>query len=496
MLGMHFSAYGMQCAKLVTSTNSGKTLKLSIGALHGIRDGDRVQLSIEAGTLDFPKYLPISTAELVKIFPNYSYWYAPKVTKFAKYLKTGRKICMLLESNSLRGRINPKFSYKAIGHEEDYVEGDIPETIIQQGDVEPYFVYDNKKNGPKVDKKYVSKGPLGKSKSAVPLENSDYDEIKYLKSHHTLFDKNKLGQAINREIIDEQHLQQLKKVNKLKYGYDELYYNVAQSNDRSKLKVSTPRVVDEYREKKFEEAEISENTKIMVAKEGKLWSADMDKHELKEYIVKSGIALEKQRRANLLALKSGNEVSFFMTSNMTSNYTTEDPNHQNNGLSLGLIYDFHLVRTSRDFKAWSIDIMAEQGLYSVDLGGGINGRFSYGSFATHLNYYFWNFPHTLNKFAWFAGVGVKRGNGTISSVNLSKEYDYQVLSMPHMHLGVKYRIPAARKYELNSNLGFGFGVRMEYESLRISSLSSVDENIEANRNITNTRINFTLSVYF
>lgn len=482
-----------------TKSSSGKSLKLNIGTLDGIQIGDNAEISIREGGLTTPKYKYLASGRVIKLFQNHSYWHFPELES-GSVLK-GKTYNLQLRRETVAGRAGVSIKYRVRTYESDQglkdmrngPRGELPSSLVQENRVFKNEVYQ--------DQDYISadvekeKHQKLSTKKAV-LIDEDYQDLKYIRGDQNDVNREDISRAYKQKMGRDQNINQLKKISSKKYGYEQLYYDKTRNIMNPDDFIGTDNsVVAEYRERKLALEKIPDATREMIKKEGGLWSADMDKEELQEYLLKTGIAKERRRQANVIALKSGNEVSIYLGSGLSANYTTEDQSHQNKGLALGIAYNLHLVRASRSLERWSVDFLYEAGNHNVDVGG-INGRITYTALGSHLNYYFYNFPHSHNKFAAFAGVGLKRGTGEMTSANLSKDYDYQVVSLPSAHLGLKYRVPAAREYEFGSSFGFGFNAKMTYESVDLSAVSTVEDDFISSTTVSSLRADFGISIFF
>ncbi|WP_157680632.1 hypothetical protein [Bacteriovorax sp. Seq25_V] len=479
-------------------SDSGKTVKLNIGSLGGLVVDDTAEIAKIGGSLEVPKFEKVSSGKVLKVFPSFSYWHFPDADK--ENFVEGQKYSLNLRRETIAGREGVTPSYKVKSFENAKAKqaltksqvSKLPQDLVMKNDVEQTRIYDLEDPDNKVglNIKEISL----RNKSDILLDD-DYEEVKFLRADEAEIDiKQKTGEY-KQKIAKEQNKAQLKSITSKEYGYEQLYYNGVRVRKPSDAPSSIANMSNEYYEEITKKSDIPESTKIMIKENGPLWSADMGKEELQTYLLKTGIAREKVRRENSMLFKSGNEVTLFLGSNLTSNYTNEDPSHQSNGFTLGLAYELHLVRASESFSRLSIDMLIEQGTLNVDVGG-INGRVTYGALAGHLNYYFYNYPHSRNRVSMYVGAGIKRGNGDMTSINLTKDYEYEVLALPSLHFGAKYRAPAARDYELYSSLGFGFNFKVSVETTKLQAISSLDDEISSSTTINNVKADIGLSFFF
>lgn len=492
------SVSAMRQVVIQTMSKSGKSLKLNIGSLQGVKPGDFADLTVKGGNLDVPRYSLIGPGRVLKVFQNYSYWYFDHAQD--KNLEVGKPYHILLRRKTLKGRTDVSIDYRVSAYESDEAKAlrskgeraDFPADMIQQSQTYDRPVYKDKAI---LGSDYRETKTVQMSKASDKLIDDEYMEVQFLRSDTNVINRKKIAKQYKENLAKQQHQGQLKKINNLKYGYDELYYEVNELNSPTQATKLHQNYLYESRQKRKELDRIPESTMAMINKEGKMWSSDMDDTELKNYLLKTGVAKEQARQRSVLTLQSGNEIVLYFGSNLTSNYTTADDNYQFNGFTMGIGYDLHLVRMNESFKNWSLDVKFERGTLSIGQET-LNSRIIYGAIAGHLNYYFLNYPHSRNQFAWYLGAGLKRGNGEGENTNLESEYEYEIQSLPTFQLGVKYRMAAGRDYEFNSTFGFGFNAKISYENLSVKTINSVTDDFEPNQSVGNTRFDIGLSIYF
>jgi len=212
-------------------------------------------------------------------------------------------------------------------------------------------------------------------------------------------------------------------------------------------------------------------------------------------MIQSGIEEEEMRQYKSLTQKTGNEVSFRISSALVEHSTSEDSNHQNKGYSISIGYEYHLMRTSMSLSRLSLEIFGQQSVENIDLGG-VNGRFTTGSFGGQLLYYFYNNPAVISQWAWYTGLGLRRGSGDVTSVELSSPYEFQVTGLPIWSLGTKYRFRSGDSFEDDIPVGAGFNIRLSGERMSLTSVSTNNDNIETNIVINDIKLTIGLSIYF
>lgn len=490
---------GMQQVVLQEVSTSGKSLKLNIGSLHGLKIDDHGEISTFSGTAQVPKYTNIASGRVIKIFPNFSYWFFPDATS-RDFIKN-KTYSVMLQSKTMLGRNGQKINYKIKSYESSTAKNNLvqspvsglPKQNIINGNVGEENVYDN---SPSNDDLLIEKEVNVVVKKNF-LIDEDFEDLKYLRADQAEIEDKKIATENLKRVSSSQHVEQLNNVTKSKHGLDELYYK----DSKHKYNASIgERKLEENMSRNYYEAltrkqMLPESTIAMIKREGPMWSGDMDKDELQNYLITTGIASEQVRRENAMLFKSGNEVTLYFGSNLSNHASTEDQSHQNNGFSIGIAYELYLARATQKLQSWSIDMIFEQGILNLDLGG-VNGRCTYGTLGAHLNYYFFNYPHSRNKLAMYVGGGIKRGNSDVTSANFTKDYEYEMIALPSLHFGAKYRIPSAKDYEMYSSLGFGFNFKVSVDSVNFTAISSLDDDILGKTSFNNIKADFGLSFFF
>ncbi|WP_412471461.1 hypothetical protein [Halobacteriovorax sp. RT-1-4] len=502
------NTYAMMQAKVVALSQSGRTLKLSVGKLTGLKTGDVADVSIRIGDYQKPKYLYLGSIELLKVSDRESYWYFKDISgdkiNRANFAPDAT-LALQIRSQTASGRYKKKPVYEIKAYEskktefnnQHAIDGQVPTDLIQD------------KETPS-DKNYaqdIDDSTIYKVTKETQLRNGDEIIVrdgrlryKYVDSQLEPVDTSKLSAQEFDAQMGAQNKDQLIKISAAQDGYKEMLYSGKPDLTGANSNLSIPNTMEESLARERAKNRVTKSAKAVLDKEGPLWSADMDSEQLSRYLKSSGIAREKFRRENVLSIESGNEVQLSFISNLMPNYTDSDSNHQNLGYGLAASYEFHLIRAHDSLKKWSVDFGLDLSNLNVDLGG-INGRMTYMNFGAHVNYYFYNAPYVRNKLLAYVGLGIKRGTGETTSPRLTNySYDYELVALPSISLGIKTRISTFRDYEKGNMFGYGIGAKLNYELLSLSPISEVNatdaSNFELNQTINNLKFIASLSIFF
>ncbi len=482
--------------KIMSRSLSGKTLKIDLGRVNDLRVGDTGEISIQTGPIDAPSFKFLGSGKVVKIYQNYSYWYFP-IAKVDE-IKVKKDYVLQLRRETYKGRTDLPMRYNVVSATSDEAiqdrfnghDSDLPSSLIGDDDVKALKVYDNKGVGS--DELRLRKRRQLKEQTPMYIDSKPHDVSKV--TGYVTDQRGSINQGYREQLAKDQNVSRLKKMNELKDGYEQLYQNIGY-NQKKMFRELTPAELTKEALAGDKGKELDAKVIDMIKKEGDLWTADMDDREIAEFILKTGANSERARRSEAISFNKGaHEFSLFFSVNGKNNTSSEDQNYQNSGSSIGLQYELHLKRLKKEWTAWSLDVQIERGVVAYDVGD-INAHFDYGSLASHLNYYFYNYPHSRKKLAWFLGFGLKRGVGSITSPNFSDDYDMVIQAMPSAHIGFKYRVPTTRDYD-EKDIGYGISARLSAESLSLDTTDVIEDDINPNQNVTNFRYDIGISFYF
>ena len=500
-------AQSFKSIDVILASSSSKSAILSQGRLHGIKEGMRATFMVKSGSLNFPKYENVAEGEVIRSLENQSYWFFKKVINPAR-IRQDQKLAFVLKSDVLVGNRkfkvlnrNRVFSRDTKNKDIDYEkEVGVPERLVIEGDnyVKSKKLIDTKMtHGHDIEVQqfdtWAKRNGLTKVDDFMRSFERKFVNVNEQDPGLARTEVEKIRGNIYRAQIDGF----ISKVNSLKYGLNGLYRDQAKDQDNTVLKDRNDivNVYDQTREEMKRKRILGAESRSKVERDGALWSADFDDEGLRNYMLKSGIEEEEIRQYRNLTQKTGNEVIFRIGSALNGHSTDEDDNHRNKGYSVAIGYEYHLMRTSLSLLKFSIEVFAQRSIENIDIGG-INGRFSMGSFGGQFLYYFYNNPSILNQWAGFAGVGVRRGNADVTSIELNNPYEFQVVGLPTWSLGAKYRFKTGDSFEDDIPVGAGFNVRLSGERMSLTSITTNQDAINTSILLNDIKLTVGLSVYF
>ncbi|WP_372652051.1 hypothetical protein [Halobacteriovorax sp.] len=500
-------AQSMDSVEVILASSSGQSAILSVGRLHGVKEGMHAIFMVNSGDLDYPKLEKVAEGELIRSLDNHSYWFFKTLVNPAR-IKSKQKLIYKTKHDSLLGvrpfkTLSRKRIFTDTTKNEDIDfenEVGVPPSLIVEGDEyvkSKELLGTNMTHGHDIEIQefdlWAKRNGMTKIDDFMRSFESQYiDENFKEKSLH----KDEVGK-IKSNIYRAQIDGFISKVNKLKYGLKGFYRDQKKDNDNSFLKDRNDilNVYEQSREEIKRKRILGLESSNKVRRDGDLWSADFDDEALRNYMLKSGIEEEEIRQYKTLTEKTGNEITFRISSSVNNHSTDEDDNHRNNGYSVAVGYEYHLMRTSPTLLKYAIEVYAQRSIENIDLGG-INGRFSMGSFGGQFLYYFYNNPAILNQWAWSVGIGARRGNADVTSIELSDSYEFQVVGLPTWSIGTKYRFKTGDSFDDDIPVGAGFNLRLSGERMSLSSVSTNVDDINTTILLNDIKLTVGLSVYF
>jgi len=118
-----------------------------------------------------------------------------------------------------------------------------------------------------------------------------------------------------------------------------------------------------------------------------------------------------------------------------------------------------------------------------------------GHYGAFLNYYFHNNPLTLNSMIVLGGLGIKAGSANVSAIGLTKDYTYQILTLPTLQLLSKYRFRTGDTKEDSLNVGASINAGIVWDFKRLSVLDSVEDKINGKLFYNDIKYQFGMSVF-
>lgn len=503
-------ALGLEEVTLQELSTSGRSLVIDRGNLEKFDEGIFAKFYVSRGPKEFPKIFLVGEGELVKSFPRKSYWLIKQVY-IPKAMSAGSKVLILRSNEIIAGRPLKMKNRHVVMSEKEYSDVDdyldknkdnVPKKLVKQDT--------NYEASPDI----FEKEELSDTTPDADVTVTTYEKYKtksgqyYSEEYGDLTAQNyfignkqvelgDLRRTEDKKLFDSIADGVEEKTNNMKYGIKSFYRE--QERERGlpeiALRGTTNSTYDEIKQDKKEKAIIDPRAVAKVRRDGDQWSSDLDDAALRKYFISTGIEKENRRRELALNELEGHEIMFHFSNQVNSHSNSTDPNYQGRGYNLGIGYDLHLSRTSENLKNWSLQFVFEKGVTEYDTGV-FNARSEETYYGAYVNYYFINNPLTLNSFIWLGGVGLKNGSATVTSPDLSKEYSYQVLTLPAMQVMTKYRFRSGDLTEDNANIGASLNFAVNLDMKNLSVIDRLDDNINSKISVMDLKYTVGMSVFF
>lgn len=496
-------ALALETFKILDVSKSKHTVVIDRGLIDGIKPGARSKFLFQSGHFTHPKLENLGSGICVKSLDNWSYWLLEVINAPSKIVK-GAKIVSFSEKEIISGRKNLKILKRKVISSRPMTVKEVefkkrtgmPSALVEE---ESKYSHGRKMSETEMAKHQDIEAVQYRTwkKKSYSEYNDDYEsEISSLYDDESAPGISSTG--VQSHYYNDIHTSQtkgvIKKTNSLKFGIKGLHRG---SDDRL-AKLSIVNIYDKYKEKKKRKRILGESVDLKYMSEGQLWSADFSDRHLRNYIVQSGIEREEIAQRDALLELSGNEITFSFDNALSNTTSSKDINHQSNSYYVTLGYEYHLGKSFLSLNKWSAEVFYQGGVGHYSLSEDVNGRFAESSFGGALNYYLWNKPSTLKSLLVYIGGGYKRGTATATSIELSKDYSYQVVALPFAHVGIKYRFRSGDALDDDVPVGLGFFGRATMENLTLTPIDTIDttDNIEGSQTIANFKFSVGLSFYF
>jgi hypothetical protein len=509
-LAVFSNAWGLDLdtVRLLDVSSSEQSITVDRGEFDHYKAHDNAKFYIQLGNKDFPKIYLVAEGELVKSFPRKSYWFLKKI-KIPNLIRPQTHLLMMSTNMVMEGRKRNVLKRHVV------FSGDAYEGVDQ-------YLEQNKKNIPDhlilEEANYSNSGELFEKETPRDTELIVESYEKYrikpileqknqssnMEDEELYFVGNKrveLTEILNQDdkkLLDSMSKQYLEKNASIKYGLTNGLYGNQENNADKPMpnkKMTIRSVFDEKKDQEKKRTMYDERVSAKIKRDGINWTDDMDDVALRKYFINTGIAEERIRRERVFNEREGHEFMFYYGGSLSDHSNATDVNYRAFGYDLGLAYDLHLTRANPNLKSLSLQVSIEMGASTYDLGrmNGVSSELKYGAI---LNYYFINNPLTMNKFIFETGVGLKFGESTMKGYTLSKQYTYQIISVPTFQLLTKYRFQAGDLTEDTVRMGSAFNAGVIFEKKRLRIIDVPTEPINGAISVNDIKFLVGMGFYF
>lgn len=482
-LAVFSNAWGLDLdnVRLLDVSSTEQSITVDRGEFDQYKAHDHAKFFIQFGDKDNPKIYLVAEGELVKSFPRKSYWFLKNI-KIPNLIRPQSHLLMMSTNMVMKGRKRTVlkrhvvFSNDVYEGVDQYLEQNkksIPDQLILE---EANYTNSGElfeKETPRDSELIVESYEKYKIKPIVEKKNQSGSED----DNELYFIGNKRAELTevlskdDKKLLDSMSKQYLEKNRKIKYGLKHGLYDNQENNPEQPIpnkRMTIRSVFDEKKDEEKKRTMYDERVAAKIKRDGINWSDDMDDVALRKYFINTGLTEERLRRERVFNEREGHEFMLYYGGSLSDHSTAQDVNYRALGYDIGLAYDLHLTRANPNLKSLSLQLGIELGASTYDLGG-INGVSSEIKYGAILNYYLINNPLSMNSFILEAGVGLKGGDSTMKGYTLSKQYTYQIISVPVFQVLTKYRFQAGDLTEDTVKMGSAFnaGVILEKKRLRI-----------------------------
>ncbi len=479
------SQLAMDSITILNVTNSGKSIIINRGVHDGIRPGMRAKFIHQQST-DRPKLTFIAAGEAVKVYDTKSYWYLNNIEKPNKIV-VNNTLGLITLDHILQGRRKLSILQK--------------KAIVNSPDEKNDFDKESSLNLPysliEMDNRYFRTKKIVEQNTSKhnDTQTIDFDIWEPINSDDSL--SGNMDSVQNPDLIRDHYEESLAEVvisNKVTEA-DGRRINVKKRNLDMKNKKEYQNAYSKFLSIKNKRALILPGVISKIKRDGPLWSADMSDENLRKFLLKSGIAYERERRKRAFNNKSGHEIFIHYAIGLYDSTSSYDQENKGTGNDLTFGYEFHLEKTSELLRKWSINLSYSRGHNYYDIGN-LNASSDEISYKSIVNWYFYNEPTTVKKYIMYLGLGIKRGEASLSSTHLDKKYFYQIKSFPSYHLGLKYRFYAGDEYDEFWKWGLGINWKLSYELLQLTANEGVFSNTYGVIDVYDLKMAIGFNIYF
>lgn len=478
-------------------TDSKKSLIINKGSLDGLKEGDYGFFYFQEDK-DSPKLEKVAKVVLVQLSSTYSSWLLKEVYK-PEFINRNQGLVLYSRSRHDLGKRD--FSIRS------------NKVYLQNETVADDYMEDKEIGAPKNQRLVEDLYTKQEGDLTLTLKEGEDNDVESTEFHKYIikvaaekerFSVEPDGRYVETEALrdvyeDEYYQSSLEGWEKKANSHDSLEsmyrrrlkgVDVEEGQEFLTINNSYREALEEKKDKVF----LNRRAIKKMSMEGSGWSADMDDQEIRKFIVNSGIIEESDRKQFALRNSLGHEIYVRYSFGLTQNTTEEDNSYQGPGFGINLGYELLMQRLHERFRRFTTDFGLEFANNYFDPNLGTNVKSVENNFGAKLNYYFWNYPTTMDRVLMFVGLGMKAGSAKLQSSVLSKDYNYKMRSFASLQGGLKYRVGASDLWK--QKMGIGFIALAQYESQSYTSDEESADNLEGSFSVSDLKLSLGMSFYF
>ena len=168
----------------------------------------------------------------------------------------------------------------------------------------------------------------------------------------------------------------------------------------------------------------------------------MNRQELREYLITSGLAEEKEATNRAIHELHGHEVFLRYSSSFESD-TQGKTRKIYSSFALG--HEYPLGRTAKILRPFTLEIHYQKGTSPIETDN-FSAEARFLSLGGGFNFYFFNKPYSIEKYMGFIGIGLERGSGQVKTTSSERSFDCDLTAFT-LNAGIKYRFKGAAPQE-------------------------------------------------
>jgi hypothetical protein len=451
-----------------------RTMVVNVGSNDLVGEGDQAYFIAKSENLGL-KGRKVAKGEAVKVFANHSYWYLKEV-ELPQRLEKGVDLLFAPMSAFMGGREKYEFKDKQLVYSKNEgLDAGGALSLYRDGtDKDLLKKRDEHRVAEKIDifeepwKEEADIELLGLSHLSRKEDIVDDDGNPVETKGIELWQQRPEQKIVSKKMRDQEYEERLEyylsRAEDPLLSLEKLYQG--QTKDASDGLVNVKPALRSTYEKVSREREVKEMARERalenIQKTGPGWSAELSDEALRKYLVRNGLDFERLRQTynadNLLS----HEVYANFVTDMIDQTTELDDRNRGIGFGFSIGYELPLKKIAFSLQHFSLqtEFRKERNNFAIDRE---NVFLKGSSFLIGFNWYPYYAPSTVERFLPFVGLGMRYGKGEISRINFYENYDFNLLVLPMVQVGTKYR------FTLDDNNAIGIRLAVSLEKNRLNS---------------------------
>lgn len=439
-----FSSFGSDdyVVRVEEISKTGKTIIISRGKYDGIKEGEFAYLLATDEIIDRKTsrkrklHRPAAKIRSVKVHSNRSFWVIFKVFS-RKTLVKNAKLLLLSESSMLRGRGGLTFEKTKLVSNKKSVKKDLKDYLLEDIDLanksEDHIV---------IDRPHSKKKFLDSDINQIDLatwESKYSDRKKFPMGIYQSPQAKDFSRRVRLSQLDKSVVAYIQKFNDPDFSRKKFYKEQMRSSqgllpDRSvygsaySRNIKNKARVDAIRDKFYED----------VKEKGQNWSDDYSDQQLSEVLNEMGTRQEIIRRKVLAGYRYNYQLGASAGLNLADNENVSDgENSQKNKFDFEVAIEGFVFKSFPSLKNITLQFSVRRAQDGFK-GSSLNVLSTDYSFATHINWYPFQAPNSVNTNIFYVGAHLRFGLARLRIDSTDEVGNYTISSFPGFRTGMKY----------------------------------------------------------